>query len=278
MKSIISHLRHKAAPGPDSAAAPSDNSNSNGAPATGGPPAQPIHPSVNQANSTEFFESLALTAVEGGPTVISADEPNYPLLSRFIIPDEKGPDRRNCNYKRKEVQTTQKGTSISIGRHSTLKPFSCGELIFKRLATYGTYTVDIIPSSVLGHVTGFFLIAGDSSEIDIEFTGADSTVIWLNVWKGKDQHPVKIPLGFDAAQGWHTYTIEWRREFIAWYVDGREVLRQSAVDTADPSTTQYKLALNSWTSNSDTPWAGKFVWPGENVKVQSMFRNLRYTP
>ncbi|KAF9393125.1 hypothetical protein CPB97_000027 [Podila verticillata] len=188
----------------------------------------------------------------------------------FIIPHEVGPARWSCKYHRNEVRSSPRGTSISIGRQSLLKPFSCGELISRETnLDYGVYSLDMVSTSIHGHVTAIFLIANGITEIDIELTGLNSKVVWAKVWEGHRQNPVKIPLGFDAAEGW-------RKDFIAWYV-GKEVFKRSDIKTADPKTTNYKLAINSWTQGvDDQTWAGRFKWPGQAIK--SEFRNMRYRP
>lgn len=205
-------------------------------------------------------------------------EPLTDSLSNFNIPDNTGPDRWACSYVRQAVgKPSTNGTAITIAQDSTRKPFSCGELVYSKPAQYGIYSVDMISTKVHGHITGFFLIVNGVSEIDVELTGLDSTVVWLNIWKGSKQSPRKIPLGFDAADGFHTYQIEWRKDFIAWSVDGKQILKRSDIETVDPAKNSYRLALNSWTQAADeNEWAGKFQWPGK--PFHSEFKNLRYTP
>ncbi|KAG0355926.1 hypothetical protein BG005_005157 [Podila minutissima] len=205
-------------------------------------------------------------------------EPLTSSLSNFSIPDNQGPDRWACSYIRGAVDTPDiNGTSITIAKKSNRKPFSCGELVHIQRPQYGVYSVDMISTNVRGHVTGFFLIANGVSEIDVELTGLDSEAVWFNIWEGSKQNPVKIPLGFDAAKEFHNYQIEWRKDFIAWSVDGKQILKRSDINTVDPATNPYKLALNSWTTAvEEKMWAGKFKWPGKPIRSQ--FRNLRYTP
>ncbi|KAF9437857.1 hypothetical protein BGZ76_010873 [Entomortierella beljakovae] len=196
----------------------------------------------------------------------------------FIIPDGKGPARWSCSYVNKAVVPKGESTSIVIGRDTDLKPYSCGELISRETKLdYGMYSVDMISTSIIGHVTGFFLITSDGTEIDVELTGLNSTIVHLNVWEGSKQNPTAIPLGFDAAKGWHNYAMEWRQEYVAWYVDGKMVLKRSDVKTINPKNSPYKLALNSWTDNVNDHWAGKFVWP-EGKQAEAQFRNMKYTP
>ncbi|KAG0307068.1 hypothetical protein BGZ97_000518 [Linnemannia gamsii] len=252
------------------AALPRPTSNDNGTPIS----------TAATANRAGFFESLQSSSTPNSGN--HAASVSNPLTEKFIIPDETGPARWSCNYIAQSVTSTSQGTSIAIGRKSSKKPYSCGELISRETnLDYGRYSVDMISTNTKGHVSGFFLIAPNgASEIDIELTGLNSMVGWMNVWKDGKQHPVKIPLGFDASKGWHTYTIEWRKEFLAWYVDGKQVYKQSAVATLDPRKNLYKLALNSWTNavENDGGWAGRFNLPSGGKEVKTQFRNLRYTP
>ncbi|KAF9323338.1 hypothetical protein BG006_001553 [Podila minutissima] len=192
--------------------------------------------------------STIISAFAKSPSSSPFFEPLTTSLSAFIIPHDIGPSRWSCKYNRNEVHASPQGTQISIGRQSSLKPFSCGELISRETRLdYGVYSIDMISTSVPGHVTAFFLIANGVTEIDVELTGLNSKVFWANVWQGHKQNPTKIPLGFDAAKGWHTYAVEWRKDFIAWYVDGKQVLKRSDIGTADPKKADYRLAFNSWT-------------------------------
>ncbi|KAF9940382.1 hypothetical protein BGZ67_007859 [Mortierella alpina] len=220
-----------------------------------------------------FFEPLTLP----NKTITRVRDPASALTSKFYIPDNTGPSRWSCRYQSQEVKITKEGAVISIGRNDDKKPYSCGELVHLDEAHYGTYSVDMISSNVRGHVTGFFLIANGVSEIDMELTGLDSKYLWINVWKGSVQHPIKVPLDFDAAKDWHNYSFEWRKNFIAWYVDGKLIRKRKDVSTKDPNKTKYRLALNSWTHNEVDDWAGRFTMP-KNRTVESKFRNLRYTP
>ncbi|KAF9314516.1 hypothetical protein BG003_004101 [Podila horticola] len=229
----------------------------------------------DDSNNNTTINSLAKSSSSPSSSFF---QPLTTSISAFSIPHDVGPARWSCKYNRNTVSTSTQGTQISIGRQSGSKPFSCGELVSRETRlNYGVYSLDMISTSVLGHVTAFFLVANGVSEMDIELTGLDSTVVWANVWQGHKQNPRKIPLGFDAAKGWHTYAIEWRKDFIAWHIDGKQVLKRTDIGTADPNNADYRLAFNSWTQGAnDRTWAGQFKWTGQAVKSQ--FRNLRYTP
>ncbi|KAF9142474.1 hypothetical protein BG015_000839 [Linnemannia schmuckeri] len=221
----------------------------------------------------------------------------------YVIPHGTGPLRWSCVYNQNNVVMTPRSTQISITKSNGLsmpappgskraphpgRPYNCGEMVSRgRGIGYGKYTVDMVSTDIRGHVTAMFLIAhsntpGEGSEIDIELTGLDPTAAWFTVWRGSTQQAAKVPLGFDASKGWHTYSVEWQPDFIAWSVDGKEVLRRTDLWTADPRTpeVEYKLALNSWTHDEEEDlWAGKFYWPANREQpVMSQFRNLRFTP
>jgi len=188
--------------------------------------------------------------------------------------------------------TTSSGTQISIGTDSLLKPLSCGEIIHQEENLgYGYYSLDIIASPVVGQVTGFFLIASKDpaqSEIDIELTGLNNGLAWMNVWHDHDSKPTSIPVPFDTSKDWHNYMMEWRKDYIAWSIDGKVVLNRTDIVTTPPSKTNYKLAINSWAQiqpETKLAWAGKFKHSSAEVKEMgknkapvAQFRNLKFRP
>ncbi|KAG0321016.1 hypothetical protein BGZ99_004164 [Dissophora globulifera] len=200
----------------------------------------------------------------------------------FIVANNWGPERWGCAFTRTQVHQTGDGTQITIGKDSTLKPFSCGELIYKEdKLGYGVYSIDMIASNVLGQVTSFFLISNGVTEIDIELTGLNTRLGWMNVWHDQKQNPVSIKLPFDASQGWHSYSFNWNPRYIAWSVDGNVVLNRSDIATTPPDQTDYKLAINSWTQvqpELNVDWAGKFTYPTDGSIPTARFRNMKYEP
>lgn len=83
-----------------------------------------------------------------------------------------------------------------------------------------------------GLVTGVFLHRNaPRQEIDIEFLGRDTTKLLINVYYNPGDEgarmeygyrgtPEMLDLGFDAAEDFHNYEIEWTPAFIRWRVDG----------------------------------------------------------
>ncbi|KAG0325567.1 hypothetical protein BGZ99_000450 [Dissophora globulifera] len=181
-----------------------------------------------------------------------------------------------------QVHEGSSGTSITIGKDSDLKPYSCGELIYKgEDLAYGRYSIDMIASNVVGQVTSFFLIANGDTEIDVELTGLNNRIAWMNIWHDKQQNPVSIDLAFDTSEDWHTYSFEWRPNYVAWFIDDNVVLNRTDIPTSSPSSTNYRLAINSWTQVNpeiNIEWAGQFQYPSDGRVPEAKFRNIRYRP
>lgn len=134
---------------------------------------------------------------------------------------------------------------------------------------YGRFEVEMKPSDVSGVVSAFFLYRFDPwQEIDFEFVGNDTTKALLNVYynPGKEGDlynyghfgtPVMVDLGFDAADGFHRYAIEWDREEIRWFADDRLIhVRRSGEPTPIPHLPMV-FHLNTWATCSET-LAGPF--------------------
>lgn len=102
---------------------------------------------------------------------------------------------------------------------------------------YGRFSADLMPARVSGLVTGMFLHRNSPrQEIDIEFPGNDTTKLLVNIYFNPGEEgarleygyrgtPQLIELGFDAADDFHRYEIEWTPERVRWSVDG-ELLRE----------------------------------------------------
>ncbi|KAF9206679.1 hypothetical protein CPC16_000958 [Podila verticillata] len=230
------------------------------------------------ACSTAFLALLSASPTDSK----SAFYESLDKHNNFIIANGWGPDRWGCSFTRTQVHESSAGTKITIGKDSALKPYSCGELIYRQdKLGYGHYTIDMIASNIVGQVTSFFLIANGDTEIDIELTGLNNKIGWMNIWHDQKQNPVSIDLPFDTSKDWHTYSFEWRKEFVAWSVDGKVVLNRSDIATTSPENANYKLAINSWTQvqpEINIDWAGRFTYPENGEIPQAKFRNMRYQP
>lgn len=104
----------------------------------------------------------------------------------------------------------------------------------------GRFEAVLKPARGSGLISAFFLHRRDPwQEIDLEFLGRDTTKVLLNVYFNPGEEgapynygytgtPVLVDLGFDAADAFHTYAIEWDTDELRWFVDGRLIHRRRA--------------------------------------------------
>ena len=73
---------------------------------------------------------------------------------------------------------------------------------------------------------------------------------------------------FDPGNNWHEYEIEWRPNTIAWYIDGREVRRDTNTVPVLDMNKEHTLIMNFWTptwngwgggrDDSTMPWYAQY--------------------
>lgn len=161
-----------------------------------------------------------------------------------------------------EVQLTLSEPGESSRRYRS------GALATSNDFLYGRFEADIRPAAGAGLVTGFFLHRDNPrQEIDLEFVGDDTRRLLVNVYfnPGDDGttmsfgyrgSPCRIDLGFDAADSFHRYAIEWRPGYIAWSVDGRIVHERFNWDPTPIPHLPMRFHLNLWAARS-TDLAGR---------------------
>ena len=75
-----------------------------------------------------------------------------------------------------------------------------------------------------GSISALFFYEGvrrRNDEIDIEIFNDGSRTILFTTWvQGKQTNHVQMTLGFDPANGFHDYRIEWARDRVGFLVDG----------------------------------------------------------
>ncbi len=87
-----------------------------------------------------------------------------------------------------------------------------------------------------GFLPAFWLLPVDGThgEIDImEILGSDTTKLYTTVHSfstGSLVSKSKTTTIPDAARGFHTYGVDWQRDFITWYFDGQQVFRAKTPD------------------------------------------------
>lgn len=151
------------------------------------------------------------------------------------------------------------------------RPYLSGEVASVATATYGTWTwFAQVPRMVDGAVFGMFTFQADASnprvEFDIEFVGAATTQLELNVHMagpdGKNVSlvggPYKVQLGFDAAEGVHSYAVTVTEGQAIFLIDGTEVVRFGPEDMTNGVWREGEMrsyadlwAATCWTAAAD---------------------------
>ena len=145
---------------------------------------------------------------------------------------------------------------------TSVRGLTSAAIASRRSYRYGRFQAELRPSGVPGLVTAIFLHRnGPHQEIDIEFLGKDTTRMLVNVFcnpgpegtkleYGYRGTPTLIDLGFDAADDFHTYEIDWQPNAIRWLVDGEVVYDRVAWDPTLIPDQPLQFNLNLWHSRS----------------------------
>lgn len=159
------------------------------------------------------------------------------------------------------------------------RPYTSGEVATAATASQGTWDWDVqLPDMVSGTVFGMFLFQADATqprlEFDIEFVGADTTKLELNIHMQDEtgrMHrlsggPVTVQLPFDAAEGVHNYSITVTATEAIFTADGVEIGRFDASDMPQGvwRTGEMRAYTDLWavSPGGQEYWAGVFTYPG----------------
>ncbi len=116
---------------------------------------------------------------------------------------------------------------------------------------YGRFEARIKSAQGEGLLASFFTYNDSTpatpwAEIDIEILGRWSDNIDMNVIDENGSHLRQHPTDFNPHTEFHDYAIEWTPDYVAWFIDGREVYRQTGAHIAG-LTESGKLMMNTWT-------------------------------
>ncbi len=158
------------------------------------------------------------------------------------------------------------------------KPFLGGEIQSDAVATTGTWSWTAeAPDMVDGAVFGMFTYKADYAtqpwlEFDFEFVGADTSEVELTVHMvdaaGKhitNLHRTVIDLGFDAADGLHTYDMTLTGTGAVFRADGQVIAYFSGADMPGGvwNTGPLKSFVDLWAADSRYDgWTGHWTDPG----------------
>lgn len=158
---------------------------------------------------------------------------------------------------------TATGAQLTLTSTGTaVRDFSAGAIATTQRFRYGRFSAQVRPARVPGLITGIFLHRDlPRQEIDIEFLGRDTTRMLVNVYYnpgtagarmqfGYRGAPSLIDLGFDAADDFHLYEIEWCPSVIRWLVDGRVVQERGVWNPTPIPNRPLEFNINLWHSRS----------------------------
>lgn len=147
------------------------------------------------------------------------------------------------------------------------KPYRGAEVFSKKKVLYGKFEMRMKMIKASGMLSTFYTIEHGSedgktywAELDIEVLGKDnaeimSTNIFTNDENGSLLHsPEEIHLDYSLADDFHTFTLEWTPNYIAWFVDGVEYRRETG-DVVNDLDFPQGYRFNAWISSSPG-WVG----------------------
>ncbi len=175
-------------------------------------------------------------------------------------------------------------------RASGGKDYSSGSIATKEdddaQHLYGRFETVMKPARGSGLITAFFLYRFDPwQEIDAEFLGQDTTRMLINVYYNPGEEgdlynygyrgtPVLVDLGFDAADDFHRYAIEWDPDEIRWFVDDQLVHHRPAGRPTPVPHLPMRFHVNTWPICSEE-LAGPF--DGEGLPVDAEIRSVTFS-
>ncbi|RJP63214.1 MAG: glycosyl hydrolase family protein [Ignavibacteriales bacterium] len=149
---------------------------------------------------------------------------------------------------------------VSLTGFLHAKDYYGAEYRTKEAYTYGRFEAKIKAAQRDGMLASFFTYydgVGTSNwnEIDIEILGRYENNIQFNtITPGQKNHVRSQPVNFNPSLDYHTYAFEWTPDYVAWFIDGEEVYRQTGEHISTLVHPQ-KIMMNIWNPAYDN-WVG----------------------
>ena len=144
------------------------------------------------------------------------------------------------------------------------KDFKGAEYRTKLSYTYGRFEVRLKSAYREGMLSSFFTYydggggIGNWNEIDIEIMGRYYDNAQFNtITPNQTNHVAHKPMQTSPHQDYHTYAFEWTPEYVAWFIDGVEVIKQTGAHIQTLTLPQ-KIMMNVWNPAYES-WAGVFI-------------------
>lgn len=168
------------------------------------------------------------------------------------------------DWRPENVRLNRPGLSLVLDKSKpgSASPLSSGEINRAELFRYGYFESRFKVPRGAGVITAFFTYVREDgtrktwNELDIEILGRDTRTIELTVHvEGKSVNR-KIDLGFDAADDFHTYAIEWRPDAVLWYVDNK-LVHSVTGHLVEKIRRPQTMHIDVWGTQELRKWAGK---------------------
>ncbi len=165
------------------------------------------------------------------------------------------------------------------GYNLLAKDVKGAEFRTKQSFLYGRFEVSIKSANREGMLSSFFTYydggtgVADWNEIDIEIMGRYDDCIQFNtITPGQVNHVSSFPVPFSPHLDYHTYAFEWTPAYVAWFIDGVEVYRQTGAHITTLNRAQ-KIMMNVW--NPQYPnWAG--AWNNYSLPAFAYYDFVKY--
>jgi len=142
------------------------------------------------------------------------------------------------------------------------KDYKGAEYRTKATYTYGRFEARIKSAQRDGMLSSFFTYhEGTGSEtwneIDIEIIGRYNDNVQFNtITPGQGNHVRSQYVNFNPAEDFHIYAFEWTPDYVAWFIDGAEVGKQTE-DHIKTLNRPQKIMMNIWNPIYEN-WVGAF--------------------
>jgi len=163
---------------------------------------------------------------------------------------------------------------------ASAKSYKGAEIYSAESTKYGRYVMRMRMAEGSGVLSTFFTYKNGSEvsgasweEIDIEVLGKnDAYQMQSNIIVGPPRQTTEglHTLGQSLADDYHTYTLEWTPEYVAWFIDGQQVRRISGNNFVSSLINPESMRFNIWASTSES-WVGAF-----NASILPVYQFVNY--
>ncbi|GAM98121.1 endo-beta-1,3-1,4 glucanase [alpha proteobacterium U9-1i] len=168
----------------------------------------------------------------------------------------------STEWRRSQAILTAEGLTLTLAPspEGADKPYMAGEIATHEAYVGGYFETRMRVPRGEGLVTGFFTFTrpdgrGTWEELDVEILGRDTRRAELTYHLNGRARREIVQLPFDAADGFHTYAIEWREDAIRWYIDN-ELAHEVIGRVPGRFDRPQQMFVHLWTSDALWGWVG----------------------